>query len=87
MLKGDSFILALQRKRYRYLTSMSVLYVSPTGQDSHEGNANFPLKTITLALQQTQPGSVVQLLPGTYQADERFPMIVPEGVTIAGGYG
>lgn len=84
MLKGDSFILALQRKRYRYLTSMSVLYVSPTGQDSHEGTANFPLKTVTRALQQAQPGSVVQLLPGTYQADERFPLVVPADVTVAG---
>ncbi|PZO49702.1 MAG: hypothetical protein DCF15_16605, partial [Phormidesmis priestleyi] len=63
---------------------MSVLYVSPTGQDSHEGTANFPLKTVTRALQQAQFGSVVQLLAGTYQTDEQFPLMVPEGVTIAG---
>ncbi len=63
---------------------MSVLYVSPTGQDSHEGTANFPLRTVTRALQQAQPGSVVQLSPGTYQANEQFPLMVPEGVTIAG---
>lgn len=45
---------------------MSVLYVSSHGQDSDEGTANFPLKTITQALKQAQPGSIVQLGSGTY---------------------
>ena len=63
---------------------MSVLYVSPVGQDNNEGTAKFPFETITKALQQARPGSVVQLAPGLYQNAEQFPLIVPAGVTIAG---
>ncbi|MEL6469275.1 MAG: S-layer homology domain-containing protein [Cyanobacteria bacterium J06623_4] len=63
---------------------MSVLYVSPSGQDNDEGTANFPLRTISKALQQARPGSVVQLAPGTYQENEQFPLVVPDGVTVAG---
>ncbi|MEL7358972.1 MAG: S-layer homology domain-containing protein [Cyanobacteria bacterium J06560_6] len=63
---------------------MSVLYVSPAGQDDNEGTAKFPLETITRALQQARPGSVVQLAPGLYQNGEQFPLQVPDGVTIAG---
>lgn len=64
---------------------MSVLYVSPVGQDSNEGSINFPFKTITRALQQVRPGEVIQLAKGTYSAGEQFPLQVPEGVTIASG--
>ncbi len=63
---------------------MPVIYVSPTGQDSHEGTAQFPLKTVTRALQQSQPGSIIQLAPGTYKASEQFPLNIPPGVTVAG---
>ncbi len=63
---------------------MSVIYVSPTGRDSAEGTAQFPLQTITAALQKTASGSVIQLAPGTYQ-NERFPLTIPAGVTLAGG--
>lgn len=63
---------------------MSVLYVSPTGQDTHEGTAQFPFKTITHALRQARPGGIVQLASGTYQAGEQFPLVVPAGVTVAG---
>ncbi len=75
---------------YGYLTNvallalMPVIYVSPTGQDSHEGTSQFPIKTITRALQRSQPGSIIQLAPGTYQASEQFPLSVPSGVTVAG---
>lgn len=62
---------------------MSVLYVSPIGQDSNEGSANFPFKTISRALQQVRQGSVVQLSAGSYQAGEQFPLQVPDGVTVA----
>ncbi len=65
---------------------MSVLYVSPAGQDSHEGTAQFPFKTITQALSQSRPGYVVQLGTGTYQS-EQFPLVVPPGVTVTGGQG
>ena len=63
---------------------MSVLYVSPVGQDGDEGSANFPLKTVTQALRQVQRGDVIQLSAGTYRANEQFPLKVPDGVTIAG---
>ncbi len=63
---------------------MSVLYVSPAGQDSHDGTAKFPLKTLTQALRQVSAGGVIQLGPGVYQAGEQFPLAVPAGVTVAG---
>ncbi len=63
---------------------MSVVYVSVAGQDSDEGTAQLPFRTLTRALQQAQPGSVVQLSPGTYQTGEQFPLRVPAGVTVAG---
>ena len=63
---------------------MSVVYVSPAGQDSDEGTARFPFKTITRALRQARPSDVVQLAPGTYQSGEQFPLVVPAGVTVAG---
>lgn len=63
---------------------MSVVYVSPIGQDNDEGTAQFPFKTITRALKLARPGDVVQLAPGTYQAGEQFPLRVPAGVTVAG---
>ena len=66
---------------------MSVLYVSPVGQDSNEGSANFPFKTITQALRQVRRGGVVQLANGTYRRDEKFPLTVPDGVTVAGDNG
>ena len=75
---------------YGYLTNvalpavMPVIYVSPTGQDSHEGTSQFPVRTITRALQQSRPGSIIQLAPGTYKAGEQFPLSVPPGVTMAG---
>lgn len=62
---------------------MSVLYVSPIGQDSNEGSANFPFKTITRALQQVRRGGVVQLAEGSYKKDEQFPLQIPDGVTVA----
>lgn len=63
---------------------MSVLYVSPVGKDENEGSANFPLETITRALQLARPGNVVQLAPGLYQDKETFPLQIPAGVTVAG---
>ena len=62
---------------------MSVLYVSPTGQNSNEGSFNFPVKTIAHALGQVGPGGVVQLAAGTYQSGEQFPLKIPAGVTLA----
>ncbi len=67
----------------------SVIYVNPqTGQDSTgAGNAEAtPYKTITNALNQAQPGTVIQLAPGTYNKDsgEQFPLLIKQGVTLRG---
>ena len=62
---------------------MSVIYVSPAGQDNAEGSAQFPLQTITAALQRTTSSSIIQLAPGTYQ-NERFPLTIPASVTLVG---
>jgi len=70
-------------------TTTSVIYVNPkTGQDSTgAGNAETtPYKTITYALNQAQPGTVIQLTPGTYNKDtgEQFPLLIKQGVTLRG---
>ena len=70
-------------------TTASVIYVNPkTGQDSAgAGNAEAtPYKTITYALNQAQPGTVIQLTPGTYNKDsgEQFPLLIKQGVTLRG---
>lgn len=70
-------------------TTASVIYVNPkTGQDSTgAGNAETtPYKTITYALNQAQPGTVIQLTPGTYNKDtgEQFPLLIKQGVTLRG---
>ncbi|KAB8319473.1 DUF1565 domain-containing protein [Tolypothrix campylonemoides VB511288] len=67
----------------------SVIYVNPqTGTDSAgAGNAEVtPYKTITYALNQAQPGTVVQLAPGTYnqESGETFPLYIKQGVTLRG---
>ena len=66
-----------------------VLYVNGTsGQDSPTaGKAEAsPLKTITYALQQAQPGTTIQVSPGTYSAasGEVFPLILKPGISLRG---
>lgn len=67
----------------------SVIYVNPqTGTDNAgSGNAQAtPYKTITYALNQAQPGTVIQLAPGTYNQEigETFPLLIKQGVTLRG---
>jgi parallel beta-helix repeat protein len=66
-----------------------VLYVnSALGQDSPtSGKAEAsPLKTITYALQQAQPGTIIQLASGSYTTanGEVFPLMMKPGVTLRG---
>jgi parallel beta-helix repeat protein len=66
-----------------------VLYVNAAlGQDSPtSGKAEAsPLKTIAYALQQAQPGTLIQLSPGSYTtaSGEVFPLIMKPGVTLRG---
>ncbi|MGK7906364.1 MAG: DUF1565 domain-containing protein [Synechococcus sp.] len=57
-----------------------------TGSDRGDGSSEAPLKTLTLALQQATPGTVVQLAPGTYNAasGEVFPLTISPGVILRG---
>ncbi len=66
-----------------------VLYVNGTsGQDSATAGKTdaSPLKTITYALQQAQPGTTIQVSPGNYSAasGEVFPLILKPGITLRG---
>lgn len=66
-----------------------VLYVSSAlGQDSATAGSNeaTPFKTITFALQQAQPGTVIKLASGSYTKDsgEVFPLRMKPGVILLG---
>jgi parallel beta-helix repeat protein len=67
----------------------TILYVNPAlGTDTPEGGTslNTALRTITYALRQAEPGTVIQLAAGSYTRDtgEVFPLTVPQGVSIRG---
>lgn len=65
----------------------TVLYVNANGgSDASPGTANAPLRTISRALQQAAPGTVIRLAPGTYSPEtgEAMPLRVGPGVTLAG---
>jgi parallel beta-helix repeat protein len=61
---------------------------SAVGKDdvSAGRNESAPFKTIAFALQQAQPGMIVQVAPGQYSQEtgEVFPLVVPQGVTLQG---
>lgn len=70
-------------------TATTVLYVNPnTGVDQATAGRTeaAPYRTITFALQQATPGTVVQLAPGSYTqaTGEQFPIIVKAGVVLRG---
>lgn len=67
----------------------TVIYVNPaTGTDSASAGSTeaAPYKTITYALSQAQPGTVIQLAPGNYTSEtgEVFPLTIKSGVTLRG---
>jgi parallel beta-helix repeat protein len=67
----------------------NVVYVNPaTGSDSTGAGTSTaqPYKTITYALSQAQPGTTIQLAPGTYnkESGEVFPLTIKQGVTLRG---
>ncbi len=69
--------------------SPETLYVNPqSGTDSPGagGTASQAFRTITYALSQAQPGTVVQLAPGHYSSStgEVFPLVVKPGVVLQG---
>lgn len=67
-----------------------VTYVNPNAPMAQDmpgaGSEQVPYRTITYALQQAKPGTVVQLMPGTYAqpTGEVFPLVVPPWVTLRG---
>ncbi len=70
-------------------TTAAVIYVNPaTGTDSAGAGttSSAPYKSISFALNQAQPGAVIQLAPGTYnqQSGETFPLLLKPGVTLRG---
>jgi parallel beta-helix repeat protein len=70
-------------------TSATVIYVNPeTGVDTSGvgTSANAPYKTITFALRQAQPGTIIQLAPGNYnnESGETFPLILNPGISLRG---
>ncbi|MEA5517124.1 DUF1565 domain-containing protein [Nodularia sp. UHCC 0506] len=70
-------------------TSATVIYVNPdTGTDADGVGSTeaAPYKTITFALRQAQPGTIIQLAPGTYNSEsgEQFPLLLNPGVTLRG---
>ena len=70
-------------------TTGKVIYVNPqTGSDSTGASTSeaTPAKTITAALNQAQPGTVIQLAPGNYSSEtgEVFPLTLKPGVILRG---
>lgn len=51
-----------------------VLHVSPSGSDTNEGNAYYPLHTITKAVEKAKPGQVICIHEGVY----REQILIPE---------
>ncbi|WNZ26190.1 DUF1565 domain-containing protein [Leptolyngbya sp. NK1-12] len=63
------------------------IYVHPTnGDDTATGDSMHPFKTLTRALQQLRPNSVIQLSRGTYSVEtgEVFPLVIPDGALVIG---
>lgn len=69
--------------------SPNILYVNPASGNNVPGagtDESRPLDTITYALQQATPGTIIKLAPGSYssQSGEAFPLVVKQGVTLQG---
>jgi parallel beta-helix repeat protein len=85
---ATAFITPTQREAAP--ASATVIYVnSATGADSAgESGKTYaaPYKTITYALSQAQPGTVIQLATGSYtdKTGEVFPLVLKQGVTLCG---
>lgn len=69
--------------------SPNILYVNPASGKNVPGagrSENAPLDTITYALQQATPGTIIKLAAGSYsnQSGEVFPLVIKPGVTLQG---
>lgn len=77
------------RLQIRTPAHKQIMYVDPqTGADTADAGKTEaqPFRTITYALEQSAPGTVIQLAPGTYAEDsgESFPLKLKPGVTLKG---
>lgn len=92
LLSSGSYLLPAQAESiYPNSTEASTanateLFVSSAGSDANTGTSvHATYRSITHALKQAQPGTVVYVAPGQYTAaTETFPLVVPEGVTLMG---
>lgn len=69
--------------------SQTIIYVNSTQGSDRPGSglsAASAYRTISYALQQAQPGNIIQLASGTYSAEtgESFPLNIPSDVTLRG---
>lgn len=65
----------------------SVIYVNPAiGNDNASGQAQSPLRTLTIALDRAMPNSTIVLSPGTYSVEtgEVFPIQLKPTITVQG---
>jgi parallel beta-helix repeat protein len=67
----------------------TVLYVNPANGNDAAGAGTAeatPFKSISFALKQAQPGTIIQLAPGTYnpESGETFPIDLRQGITLRG---
>ncbi|BAU14427.1 hypothetical protein LEP3755_49740 [Leptolyngbya sp. NIES-3755] len=68
-------------------STRSIIYVNPTiGNDNASGQAQSPLRTLTVALDRAMPNSTIVLSPGTYSVEtgEVFPIQLKPTVTVQG---
>ncbi|MFM6182822.1 MAG: DUF1565 domain-containing protein [Dolichospermum sp.] len=63
----------------------AIIYVDPVNglNTAETGTSAKPYKTITDALSQAKPGTVIQLAPGNY-SNESFPILLKPGITLRG---
>ncbi|MBE9012293.1 DUF1565 domain-containing protein [Pseudanabaenaceae cyanobacterium LEGE 13415] len=69
------------------LSASSIIYVNPAiGNDNASGQAQAPLRTLTVALDRALPNSTIVLAPGTYSVEsgEVFPIQLKPTVTVQG---
>ena len=52
------------------ITLAKNIYVSPNGNDKHNGETNAPLRTIEAAIDKAEPNDIIILKDGTYQLEK-----------------
>jgi len=72
------------------IAQQRTIFVDPDrGSDrSNNGQSEYQaFRTITYAISQANPGTVIQLAPGRYAREETFPLKLPDGVSLRGDEG